>query len=38
MKRTDCSEGVASIVSPLFRYSSRMATGMRPKTCSHRNE
>ena len=31
MNRTDCSDGVASIVSPLLRYISRIAAGRRPK-------
>ncbi len=38
MKRTDCADGVASIVSPLLRYIKRIAAGRRPRTSSHRNE
>ena len=38
MNRVDCSDGVASMVSPLLRYIKRIATGRRPSTCSQRNE
>ena len=38
MKRTDCSVGIAVMVSPERRYMSRMAAGRRPSTDSHRNE
>ena len=38
MNRTDCSLGMAVMVSPERRYINRIAAGRRPSTDSHRNE